>query len=45
MVGTCEYCNLENVELKEYDLGEGEKALGCVDEDRCGRQMNYNEWG
>src|SRR4051812_45523523 len=39
MIGKCEYCNTENVELREYDLDDGEKALGCIDEDRCGRQM------
>lgn len=36
MVGKCEYCNTENVELREYELGDGETALGCVDEDSCG---------
>ncbi|MFD2328778.1 hypothetical protein ACFSR7_05895 [Cohnella sp. GCM10020058] len=45
MVGTCEYCNSENVKVKEYDLGDGESAIGCIDEDRCKRQMMYNEYG
>lgn len=41
----CEFCGLENVIVKEYDLGDGDKAVGCVDEERCKRQMMYNEWG
>lgn len=44
-VGMCEYCNATNVPLKEYDLDDGDKVLGCVDEEQCKRQMAFNEWG
>lgn len=45
MIGNCEYCGAENVEVKEYDLGDEDSAIGCVDEDRCRGQMNFKEWG
>ncbi|MBY9082609.1 hypothetical protein [Paenibacillus sp. CGMCC 1.18879] len=45
VIGRCEYCGLDNVELQSYDLEDGDFAMGCVDEERCRQQMNYNEWG
>lgn len=45
MIGNCEYCEAKDVEVKDYDLGDGKSAIGCVDEDRCLRQMNFNEYG